>query len=459
MTDPEEIVAGGRSVARRFYGLAIVALVGGLVAGLLVGLHYTPASTVLNRVGLPLTALRPLHTGATLTWIFFAGVAMAYRWLFQHLAARAAAGEAVGSVAEAVAGRARVHLALWLVTASVATGALLGGYSSGREYLEYPPVLSIPIVVGWLLYGWSFVAVTRLRLRGLPVFAWMWGTSVLLFLWTFAEAHAWLLDAISDRPVRDLAIQWKAAGSWVGSFNLLVYGSNAWIATRLSGSDSYARSDLAFALFLLGILNSFTNYGHHTYHLPQSVWVKGVAFAISMTEAVVLLRVVYDCSGIGRRWASRGRFPVVHALLVAQTAWTAVQLALAIVYSVPFLNTYVHGTLAVVAHSMGSLIGIDTLALLASGVWLFWEEGEPAGAAPRGVASVAAINLGLLGLWGALLVVGVGAGQRLVDAGVLPWVGAFPRWLGPALLIAGAGMTAGVVGLVGSLWPRRGEPG
>ena len=80
------------------------------------------------------------------------------------------------------------------------------------------------------------------------------------FVFAFAEAHAWLLDWLLARPVRDLAIQWKAMGSLVGSFNLLVYGSVAWLGTRLSGDERYARSTTAYALYLVGILNSFTNW-------------------------------------------------------------------------------------------------------------------------------------------------------------------------------------------------------
>ncbi len=156
----------------------------------------------------------------------------------------------------------------------------------------------------------------------------MWGTSVILFVFSFVEAHAWLLDWLSARPVRDFAIQWKAMGSLVGSFNLLVYGSISWLGSRLSGDARFARSGAAYALFLVGVLNSFTNYGHHTYHLPQGEMMKWVSFLVSMTEIIILAKVVWDCAGIGRKWASRGTFPVVSALLVATTAWTCARLPL-----------------------------------------------------------------------------------------------------------------------------------
>lgn len=454
--DPAAIVETGRRVARGYLSMAAVQLLVGIAIGLAIALHYTPLTTVLEHAGLHLTVLRPLHTGATIGWIFFAGMAMVHRWMFQHLADRLAAGELdVARIALEVARRADLQRWLWTGAACLAGVALLGGYSTGREYFEYPPVLSIPIVVGWLLYACNFAVVTRFRLREMPVYAWMWGTSVFLFLWTFAEAHAWMLDVLAARPVRDLAIQWQAYGSFVGSFNLLVYGSVSWLGTQLSGDDRYARSNLAFLLFLLGVLNSFTNYGHHTYHLPQSELVKWVAFAISMTEAVLLVRVVWDCAGLGNKWAGRGRFPIVSALLVATTAWTGVQLTLAILYSIPGLNTLIHGTLAVVAHSMGSLIGIDTMALLAAGAWLTRETlGESLDVARAGVRAVVALNVGLAVLWLGLLGAGIPAGVRLVTQGVLPWAGTFPTWLGPLLMGAGLVMGGAVVVLVAPIVVR-----
>jgi len=456
---PASVAATGRAVARAFLACAALSLLVGLGGGLVVGLHYTALSPTLSRMVLGLAALRPIHTGATAGWIFFAGMAVVHRWLFERLEARVAEGDATAlPLVNAVARRARLQLGLWVFAAPSAAPALLAGYSTGREYLEYPPVCSIPIVAGWLLYAWNFIAVTRYRIRTMPVYAWMWGTSVVLFLWMFAEANAWMLDVLRERPVRDMAIQWKAYGSLVGSFNLLVYGSTSWLGTRIS-DDKYARSNMAFALFLVGVLNSFTNYVHHTYHLPQAELPKWIAFFVSMLEAVILARVMYDVAGLGRKWADRKRHPVVQTLLIATTTWTFVQLTFAILISIPPLNTWIHGTLAVVAHSMGSLIGIDSMALLAAGTWLM-EEGDEArpmdvGAARRGLFSAGALNTGLAGMWLVLAIVGVQAGIGLVLRGELPWVGAFPSWTGPGIVVSGLVAAVGMVGLVLPWLTRR----
>ncbi len=446
-----QTLACGRAVARDFLRSAAFLLLACVGFGLLVALYYTPLAPRMNALGLRLYLLRPLHTGAALGWIYFAGMAMAHRWLFEHMAA----GQAP-TLLRQVAFRARVQRWLWLGSALVAAVAYASGHTTGREYLEYPPWLALPILAGWLLFALNFAQVTRFRLGELPVHAWMWGTSAVLFVIAFVEAHVWLLDWLLARPVRDLAIQWKAMGSLVGSFNLLVYGSVAWLGTRLCGDDRYARSPTAYALFLIGILNSFTNYGHHTYHLPQGETMKWVSFAVSMSEIVIFAKVAWDCTGLGRRWATRGRYPLVVALLVATTTWTCLQLALALLISIPPLNVYVHGTLAIVAHSMGTLIGIDTMAMLAVGLWLTHElSGENQAASARGLVAVVALNVGLLILWCSLLWVGLGAGIRMTSTGVLPWIGAYPGWLGSMLLAAGALIAAGIASLAWPMLRRR----
>lgn len=449
------IVDLGRSVARSFLLPAIVLLLASLCFGLLLALYYTPLAEPLNHSGLRLYLLRPLHTGAAMGWIYFAGMAMAQRWLFEHLADRLH-GERALAIARRMAWRARLQQGLWIGSALVAAYAYATGHTTGREYLEYPPWLAVPILAGWLLFAANFAAATRFALGTLPVYAWMWGTSVFLFVTSFLEANAWLLDVLRARPVRDMAIQWQAMGSLVGSFNLLVYGSVSWLATRMSADATYARSNTAWALFLVGILNSFTNYGHHTYHLPQGETMKWVSFVVSMSEIAIFAKVAWDCAGLARKWTGRGAWPAVSALLIATTAWTALQLLLALVISVPPLNVFVHGTLAIPAHSMGTLIGIDTMAMLAVGLWLACERFGGEAAKPRlHIGGVVLANAGLLLLWSALLWVGIASGIRMARSGTLPWAGAFPNWLGPTLLLAGALLLVGIGVLVRPLVIRH----
>ena len=48
----------------------------------------------------------------------------------------------------------------------------------------------------------------------------------------------------------------------------------------------------------MGVLNSFTNYGHHTFHLPQTPWIHWISFVISMLDTVILAKVLLDVLGL-----------------------------------------------------------------------------------------------------------------------------------------------------------------
>ena len=114
----------------------------------------------------------------------------------------------------------------------------------------------------------------------------------------------------------------------------------------------------------IGLLNSFTNYAHHTYHIPQSMLVKWIAFSVSMLEIIILCRVIFDVTAsIRKRVTSKTK--TVHQFFInLSRSWTCVLLFQAILISIPPLNTLIHGTHVVTAHAMGSEIGIDTYILL-----------------------------------------------------------------------------------------------
>jgi nitric oxide reductase subunit B len=122
---------------------------------------------------------------------------------------------------------------------------------------------------------------------------------MLFFVVTFVEQHLYLIPSFFGNPVQDLQVQWKATGTLVGSFNLFVYGSVIYIGERISRDSSYGHSKIAYALFAVGLLNSFTNFAHYTYHLPQDHLVKWISFVVSMAEITVLCRAVYDVWGRG----------------------------------------------------------------------------------------------------------------------------------------------------------------
>ncbi len=342
--------------------LCIVVAVGG---GALAALHYLPSCAEwLNGRSLTLTRLRPLHTTFASLWIFGGSLAVMYHYLStQH-----------GGLDRGDRRRFLFHTVCWLLAGAGIFVSLAAGVLSGREYLDFHPIFSVMLLAGWSAFAWTFLKRLKHGFWAQPIYIWFWTIGTLYFVYTFVEGHSYLLPAVFENPVRDMQIQWKSCGTLVGSFNFLMYGSLGYVGERLSGDRRYAQSSTAFWLFGVGCLNSFTNYAHHTYHLPQTSSVKWIAFVVSMIEVVILLKVMMDLSAAMRKRGT-SQFCGRLSWLTAAKWWTFAMLFTSIVISVPSWNSIIHGTQVIVAHAMGTTIGIDTLVLLGTSSWLICEVG------------------------------------------------------------------------------------
>ncbi|MCP3902246.1 MAG: cbb3-type cytochrome c oxidase subunit I [Planctomycetes bacterium] len=398
---------------------AVVALGIAMLSGLLGILYYIPAvADWMQRAGLHFTALRPIHTTFAAAFVFLGGVAVVHR-CFEDVAGPMTGAERL---------RLRIQVALWAAAGMGVLASLASGVFSGREYMGFHPLLSIPILLGWLMFAWNFLVHLGPDILRRPVYVTMWAVGVCLFVYTFLEQHAWILPAVFSDPLVDTRVQWKATGTLVGSFNLLVYGSLYYIGGKLSGDDRYAHSRLAYGLFAVGVLNSFTNFGHHTYHLPQSHTVKWISFVVSMTEIVLLCRAVWDIAATVKKHRASPS-GAIGSFLTAARWWTGIILATSILISIPPLNALIHGTPVVMGHGMGAEIGIDGMVLFAAICWMTGElvrrrEGDASvfdGAWMR--RAIVGLNLGAACLIGWLTFSGVLIGVRRYDA-LAP-----PQWL------------------------------
>ncbi|MCR9245902.1 MAG: cbb3-type cytochrome c oxidase subunit I [bacterium] len=343
--------------------MALTCILLAVVGGAAAALHYIPSlSATLNDLGIGLAQLRPVHTSFASLWIFGASIAVMYHWL----------STSHGGLDAGDRLRFKIHTVCWLVAGLGIFVTLLSGISTGREYLGFHWSFSAVLLIGWFAFAWNFLKRLRHGFWAQPIYLWFWTIGTLYFVYTFVEGHSYLLPAVFEQPVRDLQVQWKSCGTLVGSFNFLMYGSLTYVGEKLSGDRSYAQSPTAFWLFGVGCLNSFTNYAHHTYHLPQDPTIKWIAFLVSMAEAIILLKLLVDISRMVKNrkpkpFCGRGSW-LTHAKW-----WTTVMLFSSIVISVPNWNSVVHGTHVIVAHAMGTTIGIDTLVLLGCAAFLACE--------------------------------------------------------------------------------------
>jgi len=303
---------------------------------------------------LPFNQLRPMHTTTVVSWIILTATGGIYFYISE-----------VEKIKLFSIKLSKIHLLIFLITGVLIYYSLFSGKMGGREYLEYYPLLTVPILLGWALFALNYFMSMVGKVKNWPVYYWMWGTGLIFMIYHLSEAHFWIFSSIKNDFIKDLSIQWKSYGSFVGSWNLLVYGTLIYIMSKVKGDDSIGRGKTAFFFYFLGLTNLMFGWAHHTYIIPNQPWIRYVAYAISMTEWIILIHIIYDW----RKSLPKEKKKInslTYKFIRTSELWVFLNLILALFMSIPTFNYFMHGTHITVGHSMGTTIGINTSILLAS---------------------------------------------------------------------------------------------
>lgn len=339
-----------RGYAKSFLTVGLLFLLSALFFGLMAALQYV--SPGLWRDTFSFEKLRPLHVSSAVFWIIIAAVGGVFSF-FQQEKGKELKYQSL----------MKWQFYLFTFSFSAILVSYFFGVFGGREYWEFHPLFSIPIVAGWILFVINFLSNLK-TIKSQPVYIWMWLTGIVFFLFTYLESNLWIFPGFRNNLVKDMTIQWKSYGSMVGSWNMLIYGSSIYLMDKIAGNKKYSLSHIGFGLYFLGLFNLMFNWGHHIYTLPTAPYVKHIAYAVSMTELFLFGRIIW-------LWKSSVTTAQKHfhyrpyQFLLAADFWVFMTLGLAIAMSVPALNVYMHGTHVIVAHTMGATIGINTILLLA----------------------------------------------------------------------------------------------
>lgn len=296
--------------------------------------------------------IRPLHVSSVVFWIIFGAIGSVINYVQQYT------GRVIYSQR-----LVNIQWALFVGTTILILVSYCLGMFGGREYWEFPPVLALPIIAGWLLFSFNVIK-SMPTFRHQPVYVWMWLTGVVFFLFTFLESYLWVFPSFRNNIVNDMTIQWKSYGSMVGAWNMLIYGCSIYLMEKISGDKNYGHSTIAFALYFTGLFNLMFNWGHHIYTLPSHHFIQYISYAVSMTELGILGRILWKWKS-SLSDAKKHFHYIAFRFLVAADWWIFLSLLLAIMMSIPGVNLYTHGTHITVAHTMGTTIGINTFLVLA----------------------------------------------------------------------------------------------
>ncbi|MCB0803915.1 MAG: cbb3-type cytochrome c oxidase subunit I [Flavobacteriales bacterium] len=340
---------------------------------------------------LPFFKSRPLHVSLVVSWIFLCAIGGIYYYLPTYCRLPLFSSRLV-----------KAHFIIFIATGlAIITSYLLGKFG-GREYWEFPPILSIPIIVSWVLFGVNFFKTVFRKKGKWPVYLWMWATGIVFFFITYLEANLWLIPFFGDNIVREITIQWKAYGALVGSWNMLVYGTAIFLMEMISKNSSLAKSNMSYFLYFLGLTNLMFGWAHHTYLVPSAPWIRYFAYGISMTELFILAKIIWDWKSSLSN-ALKFKHHIAYKFLLSSEIWIFLNLILALLISIPAINLFTHGTHITVAHSMGSTIGINSMILLASLFFIIQENSEKAIGSNVLKTGIWLANISLLVFWISLI--------------------------------------------------------
>ncbi len=346
-------------IGLKFMRLGMLALAVGMFFGVIGGFQFLFPEFLRE---LLFTKTRPLHVSLVVAWIFLIAIGGIYLYLPRQQNLKLWSPRA-----------ANVHFWVFVVTGLAILASYLAGKFGGREYFEYPAALSIPIFITWILFGVNYFKTVSKSKGPWPVYYWMWATGIIFFFITFCEAYLWLIPYFRESMIREIIVQWKSYGALTGSWNMLVYGTAIYVASRIAGDKEIATSKLAYSLFFLGLFNLIFGWAHHTYLVPSQTWIRTFAYMVSMTELLILGKLLWDWRASLQAY-QKHKYCNAYRFLFAADIWIFVNLILALLISVPALNLITHGTHITVAHAMGSTIGINTMILLASIFYVIREE-------------------------------------------------------------------------------------
>lgn len=333
-----------------FVRLSLVLLFLGLFFGHLASESYRLTEAKTGVMGF--LSLRPLHVSSAYLGIISAGIG------FVSIVLQKIKHTRFGTLIQFL------QLLFWFIALVGIFYSYFTGDFGGREYWEFNPKWALPLFISFVFFLIYFIHQVK-TIAKWPVYYWMWFTGIVFFMFCFIENYLWLFPYFKNHFIADMTIQWKVNGSLVGSINQLIYGVAFYLMEKISGNEKSSFQKLSFAMYFLGLFNLMFNWGHHIYILPTEKYIHYIAYIVSMTEWIILIRIFY-------LWGNQLSQDVKHyhffpyRFLMASDYWVLLNLCLAIFMSIPAVNLFTHGTHITVAHSMGTTIGINTMIILAA---------------------------------------------------------------------------------------------
>lgn len=343
--------------------------------------------------------------------------------------------------------------ALWILLAFVSLGSLgiVAGFWSGVEYVPWPVVLTpLPLV---LITALAIAFYQRLgRASALsPEASWLIGLGLILMALGLVERTGGLLAPLNFG--RELSVEWHSLDIIFAGWNATLYGFGILILAK-PGRGKPLRSRMLFALAAFTLISTF---GHHHYMSPQPMLIKYIALTASMLAGLSFIR--HCRAAVKARGATKAPETPAEPFLAAAETWSLVAIGTGITLAIPQINLILHGTWAVIGHSMCAVIGVNTMLLMAG--FVHYLGPNDAALARRLAKMVRWTNIMLALVFLDFVAAGVVRGVLRLDHPFLEFQPVMLRFLWP-LPVFGLGLavslTVLVVTVINSIRAGREEP-
>jgi cytochrome c oxidase cbb3-type subunit 1 len=194
----------------------------------------------------------------------------------------------------------------WNIGVAVGIVAILMGYSTGYQWLEFPPYAAVILLVAYsLIISWA-VLMFRFR-RGEQIYITQWYLlgAFLWFPWLYTAAQA-MLFVVPVQGVMQAAVGWWYANNvlflWLGAIGL---GTAYYMIPKVIGRPVYSYHLATIGFWTYALFSSWTGM-QHLVDGPFPAWMITASIAATILTIIPVATV-----GLNHHMTMQGYFPVM----------------------------------------------------------------------------------------------------------------------------------------------------
>ncbi len=174
-----------------FITLGLCALLTGATFGILAGFQYIYPEFLKEVIAF--NKMRPFHVTTVIGWMILTATGGIYYYLTHELKLRLYSKKLL-----------KFHFWIFIFCAIGIYLSFITGKMGGREYVTYYPLISIPVLFGWIIFAINYYKTALKQVKNWPVYLWMWGTGIIFMIYHFSEAHLWIIPYFRENFIRDI---------------------------------------------------------------------------------------------------------------------------------------------------------------------------------------------------------------------------------------------------------------